>query len=261
MAKYTVEVGSLIQNNFDLGLKDYPIYKEEFRKPLNDLLLEHYYFREIGLETPQLFKRFLNRKMMEIMPYYNQLFKSEDVKFNPLYNIELKEVFEQTRTSSNNTVGIGNVNNKTTGSENVINENTEIGNNSATSKNTNKGTNINVYDDTPQTMMTNEDILNNKFANKIEKNSNDIVADDTASQTTNTSNNGTTSNTSNNENIQKLDNNTTENSNLNDAYTRTTEGSSAGLSFSHAIQQWRDIMININMMIVEELEPLFMQVY
>ena len=46
-----------------------------------------------------------------------------------------------------------------------------------------------------------------------------------------------------------------------ETYTRKTEGSSAGLPFSNAIAQWREIMINIDMMIIEELEPLFIQLW
>lgn len=75
MAKYTTTIASLIKNNFDFGLEDYPIFDENYRVHLNDMILKHYYMSEIGFETAELFKQYLNNKMNEIMPYYNTLYK------------------------------------------------------------------------------------------------------------------------------------------------------------------------------------------
>lgn len=68
--------------------EDYPIFDEAYRAELNKKILRHYYFREIGLETYGLWKEFLNRRMEEIMPYYNQLYASEAVKYNPLWDTD-----------------------------------------------------------------------------------------------------------------------------------------------------------------------------
>ena len=241
MAHYTVELGTLVEANFDLGLKDYPIYKEELRKPLNDLIIEHFYFREIGLETPQLFKRFLNRKMMEIMPYYNQLLKSEDLEFNPLYNIDLTETFEQEGTAKANGSLKGKVTNQT--SDTVTGD--------ATTNTMSKNEDISVSDDSPSSKMTIEDIRNNKYANKVEKVNNENTVDEKVA----------TKNTSTKNDNQDLENVSSNNQDTKQNYVRKTEGSSAGLSFSRAIAQWRDIMINVNVQILEELEPLFMQLF
>lgn len=91
MAKYTVELGRLIETGFDLGLNKYPIFDENYRRPLNNKILRHYWFREIGFETAELFKRYLNQTLAEIMPYYNQLYNSELIEFNPLYNVDKYE--------------------------------------------------------------------------------------------------------------------------------------------------------------------------
>ena len=76
-AAYTVELGCLIENGFDIGLQHYPIFDETYREQLNRKIVEHFWFREIGAETPQLFKMFINRKMNEIMPLYNEVYKSD----------------------------------------------------------------------------------------------------------------------------------------------------------------------------------------
>lgn len=213
MSNYTTLLGNLIENGFDVGLKDYPIYDEKHRQELNEKIINHYYFREIGFETAEMFKRKLNIKMKEIMPYYNQKYKSEDVEFNPLYNIELHETYTENR-------------------ENVG----ESSSNLDTTNSSKEGT-INVEADTPQGSITIDEIRENKYASKTNNNQNENI------------NNGNS----------KSINSSKENGK--NTYSKDTIGSSAGLSFSHAIGQWREIMINIDMEIITELSDLFMNVW
>lgn len=67
---------------------DYPIYDEAYRGVIETKILRHYYTREIGLETVGLWKHFLNMKMNEIMPFYNQMYKSTLLEFNPFYDVD-----------------------------------------------------------------------------------------------------------------------------------------------------------------------------
>lgn len=97
MAKYTIEIRSLIERGFHFALDDYPIFDECHRKELNEKIIEHYYFREIGAETPDRFNFYLRRKMREIMPYYNQLYISEMIKFDPLATDYFEEQREHER--------------------------------------------------------------------------------------------------------------------------------------------------------------------
>ena len=75
MAKYTITIKSLIDNNFDFKMDSYPIFDENYRNTLNQNILYHYYENEIGFETASLFRFYLNQKLNEIMPYYNELYK------------------------------------------------------------------------------------------------------------------------------------------------------------------------------------------
>ena len=84
MAKYTIELGKLIELGYKLPLGDYPIFDEAYRDYLNRKIIDHYYFREIGLETPDRFAFYLRRTMNEVMPYYNELYKSQLMEFDPL---------------------------------------------------------------------------------------------------------------------------------------------------------------------------------
>ena len=69
-----------------LGLSDYPIFDENYRQTLNDKIIRHYYFREIGFETSAQFAFFMRRTMHEHMPYFNKLYLSDAVIIDPITN-------------------------------------------------------------------------------------------------------------------------------------------------------------------------------
>ena len=72
MSNYTIELGELVESGYKLPLDSYPIWDESKRSELNQMLINHYFFDEIGLETPDRFAQRLSTAMYEIMPYYNQ---------------------------------------------------------------------------------------------------------------------------------------------------------------------------------------------
>ena len=141
MAKYTTTIKSLIDNNFDFGLKDYPIFDEDYREHLNDMILKHYYMAEIGFETANLFKQYLNNKMNEIMPYYNTLYKLQgDLLESGIdQNVNLTETYTHNVTTEGNS------------------------NSNSSSNNENK----NVSQNTPQGNLTEQNINNFNYADNI----------------------------------------------------------------------------------------------
>lgn len=78
---------------------DFPIFDEDYRLTLEKNILRHYYTREIAHETVGLWKLKLCDKLNMIMPYYNQLYKSELLEFNPLYDVD----FERKGNNKGNT--------------------------------------------------------------------------------------------------------------------------------------------------------------
>ena len=125
---------------------DIPFFDEDYRLPLEKKILMHYYTREISGETVGVWKLWLNNRMREIMPYYNQLYKSSLLKFNPLYTKNLTETFEG--------------------------EGSKIGDDSGTTTthgdSTNDATSRRLYSDTPQGALTgveNETYLTNATKN------------------------------------------------------------------------------------------------
>ena len=83
----------------------YPIFDDNYKKTLETKIIKHYYFREIGAESYGQWKFWLNREMNEIMPYFNQLYKSELLEFNPFYNSEKVITRDGEKTSDRITEG------------------------------------------------------------------------------------------------------------------------------------------------------------
>lgn len=101
MPTFTIRLCDLIDDGFDVGMKtaDYPIFDEAYRPVLNKRITDHYALYEIGHETPQMFRFALNRKLREIMKYYNQLYLSEKIVFDPLSTMDYTD-----DTTSDNTL-------------------------------------------------------------------------------------------------------------------------------------------------------------
>lgn len=286
MSKYTTELRYLIENDFDIGLKNYPIFDENYRELLNQKIINHYYFREIGMETAELFKRYLNTTMNEIMPYYNQLYKSELLEFNPFYNVDKTIVSDKNNNSVSDFIG------NTTGKnqQNADTENTQtnngkqqtttaatsVGESVANTKGSGKTTNKSkrVSSDTPQGFLSINSIDSETYASAAEMANGETVNEFTVNDTKATSNNsesGTTDQTNVAE--TKAKGNTTSNATTEtDTANKTTSndfenyvshviGKSEGETYSEMLLKFRDTFLNIDMMIIDELKTCFMMIY
>lgn len=91
----------LIDDGYDIGLKDYPIFDESYRERLNQSIVDHFLLREIGAETPALFIFYLNRRMRENMAKANALFRFyEENKDNMVDEFMRKSTGTDSSTSS-----------------------------------------------------------------------------------------------------------------------------------------------------------------
>ena len=84
---------------------DFPIFDENYRLVLEKKILRHYYTREIGEETVGLWKLRLNTRLNEIMPYYNKLYESELLEFNPFYDTDYTRTGKREGTGTDNISG------------------------------------------------------------------------------------------------------------------------------------------------------------
>ena len=73
MSNYTIRLKNLLDSGFNIWDSEnpFPIYDENHRASLQQKIIDNYYMQEIGFETPQTFKHYLNARMRTIMPYYN----------------------------------------------------------------------------------------------------------------------------------------------------------------------------------------------
>lgn len=249
MSKYTTEVRFICENSAGLSESegannvdsvldkcwnkvfnfDFPIFDENYRQVLCRKILKHYYTREIAHETVGRWKLALNAKLNEIMPYYNQLYKSELLEFNPFYDVDLIRSREGSGTS-----------NKTS-------NNTET--NSGTSKNVSSGSGtsntntLNRFSDTPQNSMDTQGIADSVPLTTVTK----VNEDNT---TTNESTDTLTRNDS-------RTGNGTENINNTDKYIETVIGKQGTENYSSLLKKFRETFLNIDMMIIEDCSDCF----
>lgn len=174
---------------------DFPIFDETYRNVICTKILMHYYTREICEEVVGLWKLRLQTKMNEIMPYYNQLYKSELLNFNPLNDTEIVTTHKANR-----------------------NENSDTTNNTS-------GTSRDLFSDTPQGGL--DGVESEKYLSNARK----IINSDTGT------NNYKATTT--------------------DDYINSVKGKSGSVSYSAMLKEFRETFMNIDMLIIEELSPLF----
>lgn len=254
---------------------NFPIFDESYRSVLETKILRHYYTREIGLETAGLWKLKLNTKLNEIMPYYNKLYKSELIKFNPLYDVDLtrerKIEGKGTKDTENSENRSGNNNTETTQNndstvkETGSNNGTTTGTANGTQNQNTNGNGTNMYSDTPQGAIT--DLQAGRYLTNatIDSATNTFTGatSDTTTQTTENTNNSTvdssgsvdsTTESDFNSKIDGFSNTTLSNT---EDYLERVIGSNGGESFSKRLNDYRATFINIDMMVINELEDLF----
>lgn len=263
MSKYTTEVRNICEYFSGLGESvgyykanevidksvdkifnfDYPIFDESYRKVLEKKILKHYYTREIGFETMGVWLLKLDTKLNEIMPYYNKLYKSELIEFNPLYDVNVTRMHRGNEKDVKESVESG-ATDSTHNNNNVVNQK------NITDSSTNGATN-DLYSDTPQGAITG--LESGNYLTNARK-----ISDVESKKSQNTYD--STSNTTSKDKISRRNvNNETVNST--DEYLETVVGKQGTGSMSTMLIKYRETFINIDMMIIEELSDLFMMLW
>lgn len=283
MSKYTTEVryicesmAGLNQSEGYMSVSDiieksmpkifdfnFPIFDENYRGILERKILKHYYTREIGLETYGLWKLKLDTKLNEIMDYYNQLYKSALLEFNPFYDTDLtrKRVVDTTGTNTSNTSKTNRSDTDVTMDKTVsvdATNSTEYSDTDASNNNVNRK---NLYSDTPQgaidELEANRYLTNATIDNNVEnlsrksngEGSNKIDSTEEQSGNTRTEVSGN-ENENYQSNIKNLEN-----------YIEEVKGKAGGSNYSKLLKEFRETFLNIDMMIINELSDLFMNLW
>lgn len=188
MAKYTIELRKICdyysREEVEKWFKDYNL--QDFLRPdeiqsietaniwskdrLAKKIVDHYFMREIGFETPALFKHYAMVTMQEIMEEKLPLIYSSSIKYDPLVNVDYTEKFERSLEGS-------------------ANNNGESSSNSSSDS-------LNINNNTPQTRISKQNLNDGIYASSV------IQNDSSINDRTTTSNNG--SSTSNENYIKNI---------------------------------------------------------
>lgn len=215
-------------------------FDEAYRSALCQKILKHYYLREIGCETVGIWKLWMNTRLEEIMPFYNQLYKSALIEFNPLYDVDLKRTHNRKIDSSKQDDGTSKVVSDGTSSESGTGSTTESGSSNNTKKD--------LYSDTPQGAITgleNENYLTN--ARKV-----------TDSGSTSNNNSSEFSNSGTNKSTVNGETSNTGTANSIENYMENVSGKQGSESYSSMLLKFRETFLNIDMQVIEEFSDLFM---
>lgn len=106
MANYTIELKDVISAGHNIFDFPYPFYDENKRPEFEQHFIKHFYFREIGAETIDRFKVYLEDKMNVVFPYYNKLFEAAQVQYDLLNNYNLTEEFKTERDTEGKSAGV-----------------------------------------------------------------------------------------------------------------------------------------------------------
>ena len=280
-AKYTVHLKTLLEDTgtkeaINKALSTYPLYvkksKEEYipsyiptREELNEKILNHYKYREIGFETPGRFIEELEISMKEIMPRYNLLFLTADQDFNMLYNADYTRHIERTKSDESSNTG------KTTSETQSNHTNESTGSNTVQGSDTatvNSNTDTNekkVHSETPQDQLsiTANNIDNVNYADDVNWNKNTSnIESTTAGSNTATSNSESNSTDTSSGSGETNIEGTTEGKEDEDTL-ETVKGNYGMVSYQSLIRQYRELIVNIEQMIISDrrIKELFMQVF
>ena len=125
MSKYTTNFYSLLHMGYskeelkswfmDYELSDY-LTDDEItvinsrgtwsKEKLAEKIIDHYYLKDIGFETPMMFKHYAKITMNEIMESKLPLIYSAAIKYDPLVNVDFTEEYSSNTTGNANSSGL-----------------------------------------------------------------------------------------------------------------------------------------------------------
>ena len=188
------------------------------KEKLAKQIVDHYYMREIGFETPALFKHYAKVTMNEIMESYLLKIYTKFLEYDPLSSVDYTEEY----TREINTDQKSNTNGT-----------------SESSSNSNSSS-LNINNNTPQQRVTRQNLNNGLYASSVNQGDNETEITD---------------NTTNNQNAEG-------NSKTIEKYTHSMKGDNGVIvTNQYLVREFRELAINFNKEIIDELHVLFMGLY
>lgn len=275
-----------IQEKIEVGRAElfdfpYPIFDKSYKRILETNIIRKFYFREIGFETEQMFKFHLESFMQLNMPYFNRLFETELLDYDPLINSEMKlthtrkkdkgqkDITDSTRDREGLTLNTG----SGEGSANSNAYSKNLGTNQTKELNENDDFERNVRTDTPDKRLQiatgskgtgvieyasdiQEDVKKD-VENKARRVETSDTNNQSGSQADKSSYQGKVDDKSNIKSNEKLDSEIKE---LED-FVQNRVGKIGTDTYSEMIEKYRNSFIRVENMIHREMSDLFMMIY
>lgn len=241
------------------ALSTYPLYEPKklydmipTREQLNEKLLNHYKYREIGFETFGRFVDELEITMKEIMPHYNELFKTVEIMADiedPFGNVDVTETFKQTVKGDSSSSGTAS--NSATGTS----SNSSSASGSSTTENITHGKTVDSDTPADQLSITAREINNVDYASNAQWSQ--VAVDSSSSHSENSE-----GNTSRNDTSESSTSESTE-SNSETEHTLHKKGNQGVNTYAHDMNEFRTSIIDVVNQIINDnrIAELFMMVY
>lgn len=134
---------------------------------LVDMILNEYYMREIGFETPDYFYRRVVVRMSQIMEEKAQIIWTTAIKYDPLVNVDFTETYQGEFERSDNASG------------------------NSSSSSLSNGDGLTIESDTPQGQINKQAILNGDYASRTQANNTSSNINDQSNTSSKSGSDGT----------------------------------------------------------------------
>ena len=237
MASYTMTIAEMMNNPLTRNLfpTDYPFYTddEQARKLFEDKFIKHYYYREIGFETPFMFIQKLESHLILNMPYWIQLYQTEleSRNINFMLNKDLRETFIREVDTENETSGTNSTQQNSSNNSSITQE--------GTSTNTHKESHLNDGVSQPS--------LGDGYLTGTSSDNGSSTTSGTSNSTDSLTSKGMLSQSENGKTIEKTD--------------LLSQGNIGVVSSARLLKEWRAVLINMDQIIIDSCNDLFMKLY
>ena len=214
---------------------DYPFYIDdvEAKAKFEEKFMLYYWNCEIGFETFARFQKALQARLTIKMPYYQQLYETElaskDINF--LLNKDLRETFTREIDTENETTGT-NTTQQTSTNESSLNQ---------------EGTATNTHKESTIRDGASSSSLVDGYLTGVSSDNGSNSTTGTSNSSDNLTSEGTLSHSENGKTVEKTD--------------LLSQGNIGVTSSGHLLQAWREVLINIDEIIIEDCRDLFMRIY
>ena len=212
----------------------YPIFDEDYRPILEKNILRHFYTREIGQESVGLWQLALDKKLNDIMPYYNQLYNSTKLEFDPLTDISYTKSGSESLSTSESTESSLSTSESNSTSDHYLDSLTP------------QSYEWNLEQDTPQNTLT--QVENMEYLTRAVKTQHGGTDRNAHDGNNSSSSQGESAGTTSRETLDEK------------GYLEKLSGYRNN-NPSKLLQDYRETFLNIDLMIIGELEKLFFQLW